>query len=201
MYLLQFLSSLAYWILCMPNRYGTLPGSRYKENCKDAKYIIGENTCGFTTHNNLFVVLPWMFNNFILCTRVDEVACLGCIAVLWLIITVLVGALASIPLIAFGKWKFMHAHAVFSPAYIRHVGPTSLQFRIPFDVGIMHIHKLWCGHSLHPSYALLSYLKFCLGRTLTRIAIIYCILVENCQELQFRRDLYHFILPYIIVHV
>ena len=24
--------------------------------------------------------------------------------------------------------------SVFSPAYIRHVGPTSLQYRIPFDV-------------------------------------------------------------------
>ena len=31
---------------------------------------------------------------------------------------------------------------VFSPAYLRHVGPTSLQFRIPFDVGIVQIHKL-----------------------------------------------------------
>ena len=51
-------------------------------------------------------------------------------------------------------------------AYLRHVGPTNLQFRIPFDVGIVLIHKLWCGHSLHPSYALLSCLNFFLGRTL-----------------------------------
>ena len=34
------------------------------------------------------------------------------------------------------------AYTVFSPAYIRHVGPTSLQFIIPFDVGIVLIHKL-----------------------------------------------------------
>ena len=31
---------------------------------------------------------------------------------------------------------------VFSPAYLRYVGPTSIQFRIPFDVGIVLIHKL-----------------------------------------------------------
>ena len=63
---------------------------------------------------------------------------------------------------------------VFSPAYmyLRHVGPISLQYRIPFDVGIVLIHKLWCGHSLHPSYALLSCLKFCLGRTLYNYACI-----------------------------
>ena len=33
-------------------------------------------------------------------------------------------------------------NAVFSPAYIRYVSPTSLQFIIPFDVGIVLIHKL-----------------------------------------------------------
>ena len=32
--------------------------------------------------------------------------------------------------------------SVFSPAYLRHVGPTSLQFRIPFGVGIALIQKL-----------------------------------------------------------
>ena len=31
---------------------------------------------------------------------------------------------------------------VFSPAYLRHVSPTRLQFRIPFDVGIVLFHKL-----------------------------------------------------------
>ena len=34
------------------------------------------------------------------------------------------------------------AYAVFSPAYLRNVGPTSLQYRIPFDVGIGIIHVL-----------------------------------------------------------
>ena len=42
----------------------------------------------------------------------------------------------------------------------QHIDPTSLWFRIPFDVGIVLINKPWCGHSLHPSYALLSCLKF-----------------------------------------
>ena len=31
---------------------------------------------------------------------------------------------------------------VFSPAYLRHIGPTSLQFRISFDMGIVLI-QIW----------------------------------------------------------
>ena len=32
--------------------------------------------------------------------------------------------------------------SLFSPAYVRHVGPTSLQYRISSDVGLGRIHKL-----------------------------------------------------------
>ena len=60
-----------------------------------------------------------------------------------------------------GYWS-----AVFSLAYLRHVGPTSLQYRIPFDVGNGITKKLWCGYKLHLHHALLSCLKICLGRIL-----------------------------------
>ena len=65
-------------------------------------------------------------------------------------------------------WYLLHIKgtAVFSPAYLRHVGPTSLQYRVSFDVGIGIIHKFCCGHRLHPHYALSPCLEFCLGRTL-----------------------------------
>ena len=53
---------------------------------------------------------------------------------------------------------------VFSPAYLRRVGPTSVQYKIPFDdVGIGIIQKLCCGYRLLPHHALLSCLEFCLG--------------------------------------
>ena len=44
--------------------------------------------------------------------------------------------------------------------------PTSLHYRVSFDVGIVIIHKICCGHRLHPNHALPSCLAFCLGRTL-----------------------------------
>ena len=56
--------------------------------------------------------------------------------------------------------------SVFSLAYLRHVGPTSLQYKILFDVGNGITQKLCCGYRLHPHHALLSCLEFCLGRTL-----------------------------------
>ena len=64
--------------------------------------------------------------------------------------------------------------AVFSPAYLKHVcmSLTSLQFRILFDVGIVLIHKLLCGHSLPPNYALLLCLKISLGRRLPRLLLL-----------------------------
>ena len=57
---------------------------------------------------------------------------------------------------------------VFSPAYMyfRHVGPTSLQFRLSFDVGMGRIQRFWCGYTLHPNHALPSSFEICLGRTL-----------------------------------
>ena len=39
---------------------------------------------------------------------------------------------------------------MFSLAYVRHVGPTSLQYGIPCDVGMGTIQKLCCGYRLHP---------------------------------------------------
>ena len=56
--------------------------------------------------------------------------------------------------------------SVFSLAYLRHVGPTSLRYRFSFGVGIGIIHVLWCGHGLRPNYTLPSCLEFRLGRTL-----------------------------------
>ena len=58
--------------------------------------------------------------------------------------------------------------SVFSPAYLRYVGPTSVQYKIPFDdVGIGIIQKLCCGYRLLPHHALLSCLEFAWGaRTL-----------------------------------
>ena len=50
---------------------------------------------------NCFYIINLLI--FIICTHVDEVVCLGCFSVLWIIIIVLIGALASIPLIVFGK--------------------------------------------------------------------------------------------------
>ena len=55
-----------------------------------------------------------------------------------------VASLASIYIV------YSHTISVFSLAYLRHVGPTSLHYRIPFDVGIGTIHMLWCDHGLHP---------------------------------------------------
>ena len=57
---------------------------------------------------------------------------------------------------------------VFSPAHLRHVGPTSLQYRLSFDVGMGRIQRLWCGYRLHPNHALPSCLEICLGRTLNK---------------------------------
>ena len=49
------------------------------------------------------------------------------------------------------------------PSIPRHVGPTSLQYKVSFGVGIGIIHLLWYGHGLHPSYVLLAcgYTVFC----------------------------------------
>ena len=47
-----------------------------------------------------------------------------------------VASLASIYVV------YSHTISVFSLAYLRHVGPTSLHYRIPFDVGIGIIHML-----------------------------------------------------------
>ena len=44
-----------------------------------------------------------------------------------------------------------HSSAVFSLAYVRHVGPTS-----PLMWGMGIIQKLYCGDRLHPHHALLS---------------------------------------------
>ena len=44
---------------------------------------------------------------------------------------------------------------VFSLAYLRHVGPTSLQYRTLFDVWNGITQNLYCGHRLHPHHALL----------------------------------------------
>ena len=62
--------------------------------------------------------------------------------------------------------RWCNIKPVFSLAYLRHVGPISLQYRIPFDVGMEITKKIWCRYKLHPHHALLSCLKFCLGRTL-----------------------------------
>ena len=77
------------------------------------------------------------------------------------------------------KWCIQ---SVFSPAYIRHVRPTSLHYRISFDVGIGRIHKLWCGHGLCSNHALLLCLEFCLGRTLT-LYIVYLLFFSNFNSL------------------
>ena len=63
-------------------------------------------------------------------------------------------------------------HAVFSLAYLRHVGPINLQYRVSFSVGIGIIHVLCCGHRLHPNYPLPSCLEFSLRRTLTCTSLI-----------------------------
>ena len=55
---------------------------------------------------------------------------------------------------------------VFSPAYLRHVGPASLQHRFFFDVGKERAQKLQCGHKPRPNHALPSCLELFLGRTL-----------------------------------
>ena len=69
-----------------------------------------------------------------------------------------------------------------SMTYLRHISPTSLQYRIPFDMGTGQPQSFYVAtgstHTM-PSYLasfpgllirrgqglLLSYLKFCLGRT------------------------------------
>ena len=56
-------------------------------------------------------------------------------------------------------------HAVFS---LRHVGLTSLQYRIPFDVGNGDNPKalMWLQAPPTPHHTILSCLEFDLGRTL-----------------------------------
>ena len=49
-----------------------------------------------------------LYNNAYLFTCVDEA---GCVGALWLIVIVIIGALASIPLIAFGKLNFMYMYS------------------------------------------------------------------------------------------
>ena len=51
---------------------------------------------------------------------------------------------------------------MFSPAYLRHVGSTSLQYSIPFDVGNADNPKAlkWLQAPPTPDHALLSCLKF-----------------------------------------
>ena len=43
-----------------------------------------------------------------------------------------------------------HTCTVFSPAYLRHVGPASLQYRYFFDVGKERGQTLWCNHKPRP---------------------------------------------------
>ena len=60
--------------------------------------------------------------------------------------------------------------AVFSLAYLRHVGPTSLQYKVSFDVGMGIFHTLCFGHRLHPIiYANLSCLEFSLGENTAQV--------------------------------
>ena len=71
-------------------------------------------------------------------------------------------------------WPYFlsHASAVFSPAYLRNSGPLPLQCWFNFDVVLGWSQWLWCGHKLHPKYALPIHLQFGLGRTL--LSIIIC---------------------------
>ena len=60
------------------------------------------------------------------------------------------------------KWEEDNFHKLeFSP---RHIGPTFLQYRISFDVGMGRIQKLWCGYWPSPNHTLPSCLRFCLGK-------------------------------------
>ena len=54
----------------------------------------------------------------------------------------------------------------------RHVGPTSLQYRYFFDVGIGRLQKIWCGYRSCPNRPLLSYLEFCLGPDYVNLIIV-----------------------------
>ena len=82
-----------------------------------------------------------------------------------------------------------HFLPVFSLAYQRFVGPTSLQYRVSFDVGIGIIHVLWCGHGLHPNYALLSCREFSLGRTLSSTDGFITEIISNGRDLQSPQEL------------
>ena len=66
-----------------------------------------------------------------------------------------------------------HPEPLFSPAYLRHVSPTSLLYRYFFDVEIGKIQTFWCGRRPHPNHALPSCLEFCLERTLNPYSNCY----------------------------
>ena len=57
-------------------------------------------------------------------------------------------------------WLYSNSVSVLSLVYIkkRHVGPTTLQCRIFFDVGISK-----CAYKLHPNHVLISCLELLLG--------------------------------------
>ena len=57
--------------------------------------------------------------------------------------------------------------AVFSLAYPRHVGPTSLQHRITFDMGMGITQKLYCGYRLHPHQPFFYALSYMWGEYCT----------------------------------